>query len=99
MHIGHGLKNLAISLLLYDFLPNLIIFISKYIINASKIITPINPKFEANTANIKSVCISGKYSGVLLKPCPNNPPDPIAVNPLVNCNPLELDQLSILSIR
>ena len=72
---------------------------SKYMINDTRINPPIKPKLETNTENIKSVCISGKYSGVLLKPCPNNPPDPIAVNPLVNCNPLELDQFSILSIR
>lgn len=54
----------SLSLSLYDLLANPIILISKYIINPIRINAPISPKFDANTANIKSVCISGKYIGV-----------------------------------
>ena len=71
---------------------------SKYIINDTRINPPIKPKLETNMENIKSVCISGKYIGVLLNPCPVNPLEPIAINELLSCNPLLLVQLRILSI-
>ena len=62
-------------------------------------IEPISPVFDANTAKIKSVCISGKYIGVLFIPCPVKPDEPIAINEFFNCNPVDDDQLVILSIR
>ena len=89
----------SLSLIFGVFDDSDMIFKSKYIISPIRRKEPINPKFDAYTANIKSVCISGKYIGVLLNPCPNIPADPMAVNPFVNCSPLELDQFSILSIR
>ena len=53
---------------------------------------PIKPVLLAYTAKIKSVCGSGKYIGVLLKPYPMNPPEPIDAIPCSNWNPDELDQ-------
>ena len=60
---------------------------------------PIRPVFDANTAKIKSVCISGKYIGVLFIPCPVKPEDPMAINEFLSCSPSDEDQLVILSIR
>ena len=60
---------------------------------------PIRPVFDVNTAKMKSVCISGKYIGVLLMPCPVSPEEPMAINEFLNCNQLDDDQLVILSIR
>ena len=59
-------------------------FISKYIISAINEIEPNKPKLDANTANIKSVCGSGKYIGVLFHPLPNNPTEPIAIITFLN---------------
>ena len=42
---------------------------------------PINPNSSAKTANIKSLCGSGRYKYFCLlapSPAPNNPPEPIA---------------------
>ena len=72
---------------------------SKYDIINIKIIEPIKPVLEAYTANIKSVCISGKYMGVLFIPCPVMPEEPIAISEFFNWSPLDDDQLVILSIR
>ena len=65
----------------------------------NRLIEPIKPVLDANTEKIKSVCISGKYIGVLLIPCPVNPDEPIAIREFLNCSPSEEDQFVILSIR
>ena len=57
---------------------------SKYIIIKISDIEPINPVLDANTANIKSVCISGKYIGVLFIPWPVNPDEPMAIREFLN---------------
>ena len=72
---------------------------SKNNIIISNVIEPIRPVLDANTAKIKSVCISGKYIGVSFMPCPVNPDDPIAIREFLSWSPLEEDQLVILSIR
>lgn len=73
--------------------------ISKYTMIARRITTPIKPKFDANTAKIKSVEDSGKYIGVLLKPCPNIPADPIAAKAFSNWRPEPFFQANSLSSR
>ena len=70
---------------------------SKNSIIINKLNEPISPVLDENTAKIKSVCISGKYIGVLFSPYPIRPPLPIAVIPFSNWYPLPLDQSSNLS--
>ena len=72
-------------------------FKSKKVINTIKVAEPKKPKLLANTANIKSVCGSGKYIGVLFIPYPKSPPLPIDVIPFSSWYPLPLDQSSNLS--
>ena len=57
---------------------------SKNNIINKRLIAPIKPVFEVNTAKIKSVCISGKYIGVLFMPCPVKPEEPIAIREFLN---------------
>ena len=72
---------------------------SKNSIINRRLIVPMKPVFDANTANMKSVCISGKYIGVLFIPCPVKPEEPIAIKEFLSWSPLDEDQLVILSIR
>ena len=58
----------------------------------------MKPKLEENTANMKSVDDSGKYSGVLLKPCPISPLDAIEVSAFSSCIPLPFFHSNNLSI-
>ena len=87
-----------LSVLIVAVFPMLIICKSNSNNISSSTSEPINPKLEAKTEKIKSVPASGKYSGVLLNPCPNRPLEPIADNELVSCIPLPDCQLIILSI-
>ena len=79
-------------------LTELINVISKSNIVINRHIEPISPVFDANTAKIKSVCISGKYIGVLLIPCPVSPDEPMAINEFLSWRPLDVDQFVIRSI-
>ena len=65
--------NKVLNIIIFSLNPTIIVLpngtqIFYSINNKINAVAPIKPKFDAITENIKSVCISGKYIGVLLKP-------------------------------
>ena len=61
-------------------------------------VAPTKPYIEVKDVNMKSVCGSGKYIGVLLKPCQNIKALPIPLSALVSCIPTPSFQSNNLSI-